>query len=156
MNRVLVIGYGNTLRGDDAAGVLAARAVAAAHPSVRVLEATALLPEFAEEIARAETVLFLDADVRAGEARATELQAGALPVREEAHAFTPEALLALARTLYGSSPARTLLVGIPASSFELGEILSPQTRRGIEQAAAIVAGVIANAPLPLPPDTIVS
>jgi hydrogenase maturation protease len=144
---VLVIGYGNTLRGDDAAGVLAARAVARRHPEVRVVEAHALLPELAEEIATAVTVIFLDADVHAGEVTMTELGAPDLPFREGAHAFTPLALLQLARQLYGAAPEQALLVGIPASSFELGESLSPRTRDAIEAAAASAGDLIRTARL---------
>jgi Ni,Fe-hydrogenase maturation factor len=64
--RVLVIGYGNTLRRDDGVGVRVAEAVAAdprfAH--VRVLAVHQLTPELALDIGSASLVIFVDADVR--------------------------------------------------------------------------------------------
>jgi hydrogenase maturation protease len=49
MNQVLVLGYGNTLRRDDAVGPLAAEAVAGwGRPGVLALALPQLLPELAE------------------------------------------------------------------------------------------------------------
>src|SRR5690242_2835552 len=60
----VVIGYGNDIRGDDAAGPLAARAVAAwGAPGVRALAAHQLTPELAEALAAAELAIFVDAGV---------------------------------------------------------------------------------------------
>lgn len=151
MSGLLVIGYGNTLRGDDAAGVLAARAVARELPEARVIEATALLPEFAEEIARAHTVVFLDADVRTETPAVRDLLEEEEGFTEDAHAFTAGALLHLAGRLYGAVPGRALLVGIPAGEFELGEALSPRTLRGIDEAVAAVRGIAAAGASPAPP-----
>lgn len=151
MSGLLVIGYGNTLRGDDAAGVLAARAVSRELPEARVIEATALLPEFAEEIAQAHTVVFLDADVRAETAAVRDLLKEREEFAEDAHAFTAGALLHLAGRLYGAVPARALLVGIPAGDFELGETLSPRTLRGIDEAVDAVRGIVAAGAPHTPP-----
>ncbi len=50
MADILVLGYGNELRGDDGLGPLVARTVADANiPGVRVLTARQLLPEFAAD-----------------------------------------------------------------------------------------------------------
>ena len=59
---ILVIGYGNTLRRDDRIGWRAAERIEGwNHPSIRVLTRTQLLPELADELARADMVLFIDA-----------------------------------------------------------------------------------------------
>src|SRR5262249_51109422 len=66
--RLLVIGYGNELRGDDGVGPAAARAVAAwAEPCVQAIATHQLTPELADAIAGAEEVVFVDARIGAGE-----------------------------------------------------------------------------------------
>ena len=60
----LVIGYGNTLRGDDGIGPAVAEAVAALGlPGVRVIVAHQLTPELAADLADAQLVVFVDAAV---------------------------------------------------------------------------------------------
>jgi hydrogenase maturation protease len=58
----LVIGYGNSLRGDDGVGPLVAEQVAEWNlPDVRSLSVHQLTPELASEMALAKTVIFIDA-----------------------------------------------------------------------------------------------
>ena len=64
--RLLVIGYGNTLRGDDGVGPRAAEAIATlALPGVRALVCPLLTPELAEAVSQAGVVIFVDAAVDA-------------------------------------------------------------------------------------------
>ena len=66
MTGLLVIGYGNTLRGDDGVGPKVAEAVEALQlPGVRTLVCQQLSPEHAEPISRARVVVFVDAAVDA-------------------------------------------------------------------------------------------
>ena len=60
---VLVIGYGNLLRGDDGIGQILANGLEERiqHPSVKFLACHQLTPELAEPISRADTVIFIDA-----------------------------------------------------------------------------------------------
>src|SRR5262245_1795360 len=61
---VVVIGYGNDLRGDDAVGLRAAQAVAAWDmPGVCGLAVHQLTPELAEILAGAALAIFVDARV---------------------------------------------------------------------------------------------
>ena len=61
MSKVLVIGYGNTLRGDDAAGVKAAELISRHHPEFEYIYLHQLVPELAEQIAERDFVFFIDA-----------------------------------------------------------------------------------------------
>ena len=62
----LVIGYGNTLRGDDGVGPHVAEAIGAMRlPEVHTIVCQQLSPEHAAPISLAETVIFVDAAVDA-------------------------------------------------------------------------------------------
>lgn len=129
----LILGYGNTLRGDDGAGYLVAETVAAWQvPHVRSLPAHQLLPEHSEAIASVERVIFVDAAITADRPTAgvalEPLAIGDSPPRS--HHLTPPSLLNLARCLYGAKPDAYLLA-IPAVDFTLGAELSPIARRGV-------------------------
>ena len=59
---ILVIGYGNTLRQDDALGCLIADEVGRwQRTGVRSMSLAQLTPELAAELAAAETAVFVDA-----------------------------------------------------------------------------------------------
>lgn len=136
--RWLVIGYGNTLRGDDAAGPLVAERVAAWRaPGVETLAVPQLTPELAAAVARAGAVLFVDATVGAPAVTLREVLPDPDNSRLE-HAASPATLLALTRKAFGQSPPAWLLT-IPAERFEFGAALTPLAARGVEAAVAIAA-----------------
>lgn len=61
LDRVIVIGYGNTLRSDDGAGQKVAEILASWHlPQVRSISVHQLTPELAAPIAEAELAIFVD------------------------------------------------------------------------------------------------
>ena len=68
--RLLVIGYGNELLGDDAAGPLLARRIGRCrYAGTKVLVAPMLLPEMAVDMSQSDRVLFVDASVRCSKGR---------------------------------------------------------------------------------------
>ena len=138
---LLVIGYGNTLRGDDAAGPRVAEAVAAlALPGVRVVTCHQLTPELAEPLAQSERVVFVDAAVDTPRrVRLRPLRPGAAGAAGS-HFTDPRMLLALARQLYGRAP-RAWWLTIPGMSFHFGESLSALARRGIALAVDRIRGL---------------
>jgi len=128
---VLIIGYGNDLRGDDGVGPKTVEAVAALElPGVQCRTCHQLTPELAETISRASRVVFVDAGVESGES----VEVAALSATEDAaartHAVSPAALLAMARELYGKCPP-AWLVTIPIESTAHGESLTPLAQRGM-------------------------
>ncbi|MFZ1977580.1 MAG: hydrogenase maturation protease [Bacteroidota bacterium] len=130
MNSTLVIGYGNTLRGDDAAGVRAAEFIARRAAGVECLCIHQLTPELAENLSRADTVVFLDAHAGITELTVRTLAAEAVP-RMHTHIVSPEILLALCSDLYGRVPCRAFAIGIPAMQFDFTEELSPETQQAV-------------------------
>jgi hydrogenase maturation protease len=131
---LLIIGYGNTLRGDDGAGPHVAEAVGAMnYPGARALVCALLTPELADPISQARSVLFVDAAVDAPhEVRLRKLEP-AESAQIMSHAAGPAALLALAREVFGRAPEAWWLT-IPAVKFDFGGDFSPQTQQGIARA----------------------
>lgn len=131
---ILIIGYGNTLRGDDGVGPRVAEAVEKLQlPDVRTLICQQLSPEHADPISRAATVIFVDAAVDASrEVQLRPLEPGETS-QLMAHAADPRTMLALARDVFGHVP-RAWWLTIPAMNLEFSEMLSPETQRGCDEA----------------------
>ncbi len=145
MSRVVVIGIGNPLRGDDGIGWHAAqRLEALAFPpeSVRVVTTHQLLPELAELLSRADLALFIDATV---DGAASEIRIRDVPPQPGqtafSHAFTPEALLHAARDWYGHAP-RGLLFTIGGEDFGHTDALSEQVRAALPDLVSRVCRLI--------------
>ncbi len=139
----LVLGYGNTLRGDDAAGPRTAEAIGSLNlPGVRVEIRHQLTPEIAEMLAATDRVIFIDAAEVADSNQALTDTATLLLLQPAegrpahsvfGHHQDPAALLALAERLYGRVP-RAWLLHIAAHSFELGAAPTLPCARGISRA----------------------
>jgi len=139
---LLVIGYGNTLRGDDGVGPRVAEAVGALRlPGVNTLICQQLSPEHAEPISQAGRVVFVDAAVDGP----SEVQLRVLEPGETtqlmAHAADPRTMLALARDVFGHAPKAWWLT-IPAKDFGFSEQLSPTTQRGLKHAIELVRQLV--------------
>jgi hydrogenase maturation protease len=136
---ILVVGYGNDLRGDDAAGQRAAAEVGAwCLPGVQVLALHQLTPEVADSLAASARAIFLDAHpVADGSAVRVRRLRAAIGVSHLAHACDPQALLDLAETAFGHAP-EAWWITIPAADFAFGAPLSRLTERGVAEALAAV------------------
>jgi len=131
---VLIIGYGNTLRGDDGVGPRVAEVIGNLRlPGVRTLICALLTPELADPISRAETVIFVDAAVDAP----SEVQWRKLEPNETsqlmAHAADPRTMLALSRDVFGRVPEAWWLT-IPAVDMGFREDFSPEVQHGFVEA----------------------
>src|SRR5271168_4994806 len=135
----LVIGYGNELRRDDGVGRRVARTVAEwGVPDVCALAVHQLTPELADDIARAETVVFVDAALVGGSPQVSvQSVRAALSNAPTNHASSPPALLALAELLYGRRPVAWLLT-VPARDLGFGVGLSPETEKDAVRALRFV------------------
>jgi hydrogenase maturation protease len=134
----VVIGVGNTSRGDDGAGWRVAESVLArGQDQPRVLLGQQVVPEWAPILAEAATAYFVDADPSVQRLTLTTVPRSEGAVTLGAHAFGPAALLRLARALYGRAP-RAYLVRVPATSFDFGEQLSPGTEIAVTRAISLL------------------
>jgi hydrogenase maturation protease len=129
MARVLIIGYGNSLRGDDGLGWQAAYALEqeGCGEEVEIIACHQLTPELAEPMSQAEFVIFVDArwDGTPGScAHQTVVPRSAEP-GSFSHACDPAALLAWGKDLFGGCP-RAVMLSVTGESFAHGEGLSPR------------------------------
>jgi hydrogenase maturation protease len=139
--RCLILACGNTLRGDDGVGPwLAQRAEErfATEPGVRVISRQQWTLELAEEIAAAETVLFIDCSIAAapGSVSVVDVQPVAVTEGLNTHRQGAPELLALARDLYNSLPRAAILLTIGAGSLELSEEFSAALKAALPEASA--------------------
>ena len=139
MERILVIGYGNTLRRDDGAGPEVARRVAELGlPSIDVLEAHQLLPEHAELLSRVERAIFVDASLADIPDQICLEPVAPDPTAElGTHAADPGGMLALARVLFGHAPQAWIIL-LPAVDLDIGEGLSPAMEDAGQQAVSLI------------------
>lgn len=140
---ILVIGYGNTLRGDDGVGPRVAEGVAKwGLPTVRALGVHQLTPELAEPLAAADLAIFVDARVPQADATVrVEPLAPAAHMAAISHSGDPRSLLGLARIAFGRSP-RAWSITIPANATSIGTHLSLTAEHGVKEALEHIAHLV--------------
>jgi hydrogenase maturation protease len=140
---ILVIGYGSTLRGDDAVGrqvveVIADRSL----QNVTTISVTQLVPELAAQIATAQAVIFVDAsgdnELRDVDIREIVHAPGILCAP---HTSSPHELLSLTLACYERTPP-AWLIAVPSMSFEITDRISSAARQNICSAVGAVEQLI--------------
>src|ERR1035441_2034780 len=141
--RCLILACGNTMRGDDGVGlwlVQWAERGFADEPGVRVIADHQWTPELAEDVARAQSVLFIDCslDTAPGSLHLTPLEPAAAGQGINTHHQNAAELLALANELYHSLPSNPQLLIIGAGSTELGEAFSVAVSAALPDACRLI------------------
>jgi len=151
LTRVL-IGTGNPLAGDDAAGRLVARKARPRLPAdVRVVEAAGDGAQLLDLWSAGDEVILVDAAVSGGLPGAIhrlDAVAGPVPARlhlRSSHAFGVVAGVELARAL-SRMPRRLTLYAIEAGSFDTGAEPTPGVQRAIDQVVDTVVAAWAHFP----------
>lgn len=135
---LLVFGWGNASRGDDALGPLFVQQLAGlldadARRRVELLEDYQLQVEHALDLAGRQRVLFVDASVDAAppfEVRAVQ----AAPAAAATHALSPQALLQVYRQVHGRDAPPCTLLAIRGERYGLGEPLSAAAQQHLAAA----------------------
>ena len=121
---VLVFGWGNRSRGDDALGPLCIEQLQACCPAsagVEFLDDYQLQVEHALDLVGRTRVLFVDASLNcAAPFEVTPLHA-AQDASFTTHAMSPQALMQVYADLQGAEPPPCTLLAIRGDRFELGE-----------------------------------
>jgi hydrogenase maturation protease len=139
---LLVFGYGNPSRGDDALGpVFVARAAGllsrrVAAGELELLTDFQLQVEHALDLVGRREVLFVDASVSCDAPFRYRRLARAADRSLTSHAVSPSALLEAYHAVTGTEPPAAGLLSIRAERFELGESLSPAAEANLDQALA--------------------
>jgi hydrogenase maturation protease len=143
MAEVLVIGYGNPLRGDDGVGCVVAEEIAKRlcdpQSRVQVVACHQLNPELAEAVADTRAVIFVDASVelKPGEVQINAVAPDQFSPAGITHNMKPSALLATASELFGQAPpAKSVIIGV--ASFDMGMQLTPPVREAVARASKLI------------------
>lgn len=137
---ILLFGYGNPGRGDDALGIVAVEAIAALQlPGVECLTDMQLQVEHITDLLGRERILFVDADVACTAPTVLETLTAQQDASYTSHAQTPAALLHTFRQVYGRDAPPAQVLRMRGYSFELGEELSDQAAANLEMAVALIA-----------------
>jgi hydrogenase maturation protease len=139
--RCLILACGNTLRGDDGVGPWLAEWAEERFrggAGIQILSRQQWTPELAEDIAEAESVIFIDCSLESQPGSVSLHPVDPAPVNPTIathHLGAPE-LLALARELFGFTPQRVLLLSVGAASTEIGEEFSDAVKAALPKASS--------------------
>jgi hydrogenase maturation protease len=141
--RCLILACGNTLRGDDGVGPLLcawAEERFAEEPGVRAISCQQWTPDLAEDVAGAETVLFVDCalDQAPGHVLVKEIAAASIQPGLVTHHLGAAELLCVAEEFYSGRPRQACLLTIGAGSIDVGEEFSPAVRAALADAKALL------------------
>ena len=140
--RCLVLACGNTLRGDDGIGPFLcswAEERFTGESGVQTIARQQWTPDLAQDIAYAESVLFIDCaiDLEPGQLLLREVKP-AEPAAVSTHHLGAAELLRLAQDFYNATPRRACLLTIGAGSIELGEEFSAPVQAVLPDAQALL------------------
>jgi hydrogenase maturation protease len=142
---VLIIAVGNESRGDDALAPLLLRRLQSQHlPNVELIEEYQLQVEHVTDLTERKAVLFIDADVSCEAPFNFAVIVAAHDNSYTSHAMSPAAVLHAYRQVYGTDAPRSYLLRIRGYGFELGEPISPEAVRNLEQATTFIRGWLAD------------
>ncbi len=134
---ILVFGWGNPSRGDDALGPLFVdRLTDLALPGVECITDFQLQVEHALDLQDRRRVLFVDASVDAMAPFAVSTIGPLQDASFTSHAMSPQSVLQVYRDLNDAPPPPSWLLAIRGERFELGEPLSANAATNIEAALA--------------------
>jgi hydrogenase maturation protease len=145
MATTLIIGYGNSTRGDDGIGWVAAERLAEelSNPDVRILTRQQLALELAAELSQADRVILIDAnrDGNVGRVRVERIEPAVSAAEPFSHQLDPATLVECTRSLYGRCP-ETWLVSVAGESFGFSDQLSASVAAALPEALARVRELI--------------
>jgi hydrogenase maturation protease len=132
---LLIFGWGNPSRGDDALGPLLVERIEALNlPQVECLTDFQLQVEHALDLLERRRILFVDASLDAAAPFAVTRLAPARDASFSTHAITPESVMQVYVDLHDDDPPPCELLAIRGERFELGEDLSPTAASHLDAA----------------------
>lgn len=143
MSNLLIFGYGNPGRGDDALGPLVAEHIESLKTQfqwrhIDVLTAYQLQIENVMDVAEYPLVLFVDAHTSCSSPVQVNRCQPEADQSYTSHALTPDALLSVYQQAFKKPPPPCYLLSIKGESFELGQSLSKSAIYNLELAIKFV------------------
>lgn len=133
--KLVVFGWGNVSRGDDALGpLLLARLEQAGWPEAVFIEDYQLQIEHALDLEGADLALFIDAGTGTPAPFVFREIFSLQEMTHTSHALAPESVLDVYRRVTGKTPPPAFLLCLRGENFALGEGLSPDGAARIETA----------------------
>jgi len=151
MADLLIFGYGNPSRGDDALGPALLDLLEShldpdtrhAAGGIECLTDFQLQVEHALDLAGRKLVLFADAHARCDPPYRFERLVPAEAMAYTTHALSPAAVLGVYQRINGVAPPPCFLLGIRGDDFELGAALSQAAQDHLQAALCLVLGLCA-------------
>jgi hydrogenase maturation protease len=132
---ILIFGWGNPSRGDDALGPLfVERIEALGLPGVECLTDFQLQVEHALDLLHRERILFVDASLVTEPPFRHRRLSPARDATFSTHAITPESVMQVFVDLHDEEPPPCELLAIRGAGFELGQPLSPSAASHLDAA----------------------
>ncbi len=143
---VLLFGYGNLSRGDDALGPLLLEYVegAVCLDTIEILTDFQLQIEHALDLENRKLVLFVDASVSCVNAFDFAVLTPARDKSYTTHAMSPSAVLDVYQGIKKQTPPPCFLLSIKGEKFELGEGLSTNAKDHLELACQFAGQLLGN------------
>lgn len=149
---LLIFGYGNPSRGDDALGPLLAERLDSVLSldergnagGIEILTDFQLQVEHALDLAGRRLVLFVDAHVDCPAPWSLGRLTAATDANYSTHAISPAAVMRVYENIKGAEPPPCFMLGIRGMRFELGESLSPEAADHLEAALTLARSLCAH------------
>lgn len=146
MKPILIFGYGNLSRGDDAVGPLLLEHLEqfVDLSQIELLCDFQLQIEHALDLQERELVIFVDASVASDKAFAFKRLQACRDNSYTTHAMSPASLLQVFESVTGQTAPPSFLFSIKAKSFELGEPLSSTATTNLQQACQFAENLLSH------------
>ncbi|QSA99140.1 hydrogenase maturation protease [Methylococcus sp. EFPC2] len=145
MPKLLIFGYGNPSRGDDALGpLLLERLAEQRFPGIEYLTDFQLQVEHALDLEGRDLVLFVDAHLSCRPPFEFARLEPKCDASYTTHAMSPGAVLQAYREIKAEEPPASFLLSLRGERFELGEELSRAARENLEEAGEFAGRLCAE------------
>ncbi|MBE0468429.1 MAG: hydrogenase maturation protease [Methyloprofundus sp.] len=143
-NALLVFGYGNLSRGDDALGPLVIEYIEnnLQVPELEIMTDFQLQIEHALDLEGRRLVLFIDASVACAEACSLTYLSPEKDKSYSTHAMSPSSVLAVYQDVMYKEPPPCFLLSIQGVGFELGSGLSNQAESNLAVAIQLTTDLL--------------
>ena len=144
IEKILIIGVGNTLRSDDGIGAYICLKIDAMHlPHVSIRIVHQLHVELIEDLLQYDSVIIADASVTEKNVEFVPLQIHETQAVSSSHHLNANMLLALVQKIHGKN-IPIFLCSVRGENFEMGETLSVKAMMNADNALKMINDWIKN------------